>query len=54
MSIFDLNFEFGLDSLMFLEENDVVIAVRSILFHCIGLKNCFLDVYKEVHTCCSW
>ena len=50
---FDLNFEFGLDSLMFLEEYDVVIAVRSILFHSIGLKNYFVDVYKEVHTCRS-
>ena len=43
-------FEFGLDSLMFLEEYDVVSTVGSILFKCVGLKNCFVDVYKEVHS----
>jgi hypothetical protein len=35
---------------MFSEEYDVVTTVGSILFKCVGLKNCFVDVYKEVHS----
>ena len=39
---------------MFLEEYDVMTTVGSIMFNCIGLKNCFVDVYTEVflHTRC--
>ena len=51
---FYLNFELGLDSLMFKEECDVIIVVGSLLYHTIGLKNGFVDVHGEVQTYRSW
>ena len=42
MHTFDLDFDFGLASLMFLEEFDVVVVVGSLLYHSIGLENYFV------------
>ena len=50
MRTFDPNFDFGLDSLMFLEEFDVVVAVGSLLYHCIGLKIYFVEMNMRRST----
>ena len=42
--------EFGMDLLMFLVEYDDVSTIGSLLFHYVGLKNCFVDVYTEVFS----
>ena len=47
MRIFDSNFDFGLDSLMFLEEYDVVVAIGSLLHHFIGMKNYFVEIFTR-------
>ena len=50
MRTFDLNFDFGLDSLVFLEEFDVVVAVGSLLYHSVGLKNYFVEMNTRRST----
>ena len=47
MRTFDSNFDFGLDSLMFYEEFNVIVAVGSLLYHSIGLKNCFVEIFTR-------